>query len=451
MLFRIGRIAANPGPGTARTTVPRRDRDVLQASLLLLLSAVTALPGDAVLVEFTSPQCGPCQSMRPVVAQLEQTGVPVRRVDVFRESELAMRYQIRSTPTYVIVAGGKEKSRLVGAQPLAKLQQALSAATVPELSPTHSQQGAGAAQPVAPETQLASVAGGSEAMPSASVAGAIARAEAATVRLRVYDDHGYGVATGTIIDTHGEEALVLTCGHVFRDTEGQGRIEADLFYGGQVKTVSGKVLDFDAGDRDIGLVVIAPGFPVQPVAVLPKDESVRNGQSVYSFGCDRGDDPSRRDTRVTGVNKYNQNIGASNIEIAGAPIDGRSGGGLFDQHGRLIAVCNAADHKGDVGIYTGPGSIYWQLDRVNLSKLYQSQAAPVDQVAAASVSGGLGPKVAPAAQPATIAENPQNQQQGQGMASGGDRQVIVIVREAGEHRMLTFDQPPAELEQLIRR
>ena len=89
----------------------------------------------------------------------------------------------------------------------------------------------------------------------------------------------------------------------------------------------------------------------------PPTQQVQNGQTAFSFGCDRGDDPSRRDTRITGINKYNQHLGVSNLEIAGAPIDGRSGGGLFDESGRLIGVCNAADYKGDVGIYAGPGSI----------------------------------------------------------------------------------------------
>ena len=67
----------------------------------------------------------------------------------------------------------------------------------------------------------------SEPMPSISLADAVERARSATVRLRVHDGHGYGAGTGTIIDTHGEEALVLTCGHLFRETQGKGKIEKD--------------------------------------------------------------------------------------------------------------------------------------------------------------------------------------------------------------------------------
>ncbi len=397
---------------------------MVQATLLMMLSAVTATPADAVLVEFSSQNCPPCRSMQPVIAQLEQAGVPVRHVDVNRERDLAIRYKIRSTPTYVVIAGGREQTRLVGAQSLQQLQQTLHSVTRPDLTPTRSVQPASAPMP---ETRMARVQGGSEAVPSMTLANAIQMARAATVRLRVHDDTGFGIGTGTIIDTHGDEALVLTCGHLFRDNHGKGKIEVELFHAGQIKTVAGQVVDFDAGDRDIGLVVIKPGIPVQPVPVLPQGEVVRTGQSVFSFGCDRGDDPSRRDTRVTGVDKYNQNIGASNIEIAGAPIDGRSGGGLFDEQGRLIAVCNAADHKGDVGIYTGPRSMYWQLDRVQLANLYQGNAQQPPARLASLDNGPAAPD----------------------SSSNSDRQIIVIVREGDQHRMVTFDQPPAELERLL--
>ena len=55
-------------------------------------------------------------------------------------------------------------------------------------------------------------------MPNQHTADSIERARAATVRLRVHDPDGYGTGTGTIIDTRDGEALVLTCGHLFRET-----------------------------------------------------------------------------------------------------------------------------------------------------------------------------------------------------------------------------------------
>ena len=35
--------------------------------------------------------------------------------------------------------------------------------------------------------------------------------------------------TGTLIDSRGDEILILTCGHIFRDSKGKGPITVDLF------------------------------------------------------------------------------------------------------------------------------------------------------------------------------------------------------------------------------
>ncbi len=362
----------------------------LAFSLLVVFGFAGPAAAEAILLEFSSDSCPPCRAMQPIVSELIARGVPVRQVDVQAEPQIAKRYEIRSTPTYLVMQEGREVARLVGAQSAAKLYSALKTNSGGELVPTRSQIAGPAArssQIQNPQTRLAplssrpnSLAQSSgnqsqnrafEAMPSASLADAVERAQAATVRLRVHDGHGYGAGTGTIIDVHGEEALVLTCGHLFRDGDGKDKIEVDVFVGGQPRTVEGQLIDFDAGDRDIGLVAIRPGMPIEPVEVVRDGDVMKVGQIAFSFGCDRGDIPSRRDTRITGVNKYNQNIGGSNLEISGAPIDGRSGGGLFDESGRLIGVCNAADYKSDIGIYTGPGAIHWQLDRVQLGRLYQ--------------------------------------------------------------------------------
>ena len=217
---------------------------------------------------------------------------------------------------------------------------------------------------------------------------------------------------------------MLTCGHLFRESGREGRVEVDLFIGGQTHTVDGEIIDYEDGDRDIALVAIRPPVPVQPVAVVSEQE-VRTGDPAFSFGCDRGADPTRRDTRITGVNKYNQKEGNSNLEIAGAPIDGRSGGGLFDAAGTLIGVCNAADFEGDVGIYTGPGNVHWQLDRVRLSHLYQNPTV-------ASTPTPTPPAVSETAPVTSLA--------------AAATEMIVIVRSAGgTPQTLTLTNPDAAL------
>jgi thiol-disulfide isomerase/thioredoxin len=432
----FGRIAARC-VGAAKLTFI--DRDPLQLAgraacgLIAVLVAVVLPPAqaqasDAVLLEFSSAYCSHCRALQPTIAELERAGVPIRRVDVQAEPQLASRFGVRQTPTLVVLSAGKEVTRLVGTHTAAEIREALAISPSGPLIPTTADIRTPSAAPPANLMPVSQSFGG-EAMPSTSQAGAIERAQAATVRLRVHDGHGYGAGTGTIIDTQGEEALVLTCGHLFRETKGQGKIEVDLFVGGQTRTVSGQVIDYDADNRDIALVVIRPGFAVQPVPVLVSEPSIQNGQSVFSYGCDRGDDPSRRDTRISGINKYNQHIGASNIEIAGAPIDGRSGGGLFDTQGRLIGVCNAADYKGDVGIYTGPGSIRWQLDRVNLAHLYQASET------ALAANTTTNSQAAPPAPAVTT-----------------DQEVIVIVRDRSNpdatSRVMNL-RPTAELMQTL--
>lgn len=477
-------------------------------SFLLLLAGAETAMAEAILLEFSSAICPPCRAMQPIVSELIARGVPVRQVDVQAESQLAQRYQIRSTPTYVVVQEGREVTRLVGAQSAAKLHAALQQNPGGELVPTRSQiagpsaRGTGLQEPQtrlaplgAPDNSLAQSAGRTvrrerddnrqtdgqmsdneswqslasltsanvgatnlaperiaEAMPSASLAQAVERAQAATVRLRVHDGRGYGAGTGTIIDVHDQEALVLTCGHLFRDGDGKGKIEVDIFVGGQPRTVEGQLIDYDAGDRDIGLVAIRPGMAIRPVDVVREGDMMKVGQPAFSFGCDRGDLPSRRDTRITGVNKYNQNIGGSNLEISGAPIDGRSGGGLFDEQGRLIGVCNAADYKSDIGIYTGPGSIHWQLDRVQLGRLYQGGAnaslasnplSSDDPSEATSPSNG---------QPETNA-NLDAYTHDADSAGADDTEMIVILRDRNgkmSEQVLTLHQPDAQLIHQIR-
>ena len=129
----------------------------------------------------------------------------------------------------------------------------------------------------------------SEVMPNRSVAHSIERAKSATVRMRVYDATGYGIGTGTIIDARNGEALIITCGHLFRDSNRQTRVEVDLFRGGQCETVIARIIDFDAEVHDIGLVSIRTNQLVDAVRIAGGSQPVRNGETVFSFGCDRGE------------------------------------------------------------------------------------------------------------------------------------------------------------------
>jgi S1-C subfamily serine protease len=337
-------------------------------SSFVLLAVLGAAP-DTTLLQFSSQRCQHCQSMQPVVAQLAQQGVNVQTIDVDQQLSVARQFQIAGVPTYVAVSGGREVGRIEGVASPDKLTALVGASAPANATPT-------AAGPLA-----------RQAAPSPDAA------RAATVRIKVEDAGGYGFGTGTIVDTHDGEALVVTCGHLFRESKGQGKITSDLFISGAAQTVDGQLIGYDL-DRDIALISIRSGPGAKAAAVAPPGYTVRPGDRAFTIGCDKGADPSVRQTQITAVNKYR---GKPNFTAAGQPIDGRSGGGLFSADGFLIGICNAADPKDDEGLYAGLASIHWQLDQIGQSEIYQRSAL----ASVAATPAGLpaaGPNAALAAQ-----------------------------------------------------
>ena len=472
--------------------------------LAALLSCVvgTSSP-DCMIVEFTTDNCGPCQQLQPALEKLKSEGWIVRTVNAAREPLMIKKFSVESVPTLVLISGGKEIDRIVGAAPyekilprLAKLMLTANAMQAPEskasnaiagndLRTTRTNPAARAVQwPVAEPKQtlapnpalnseltvrgqspssgafpmLAAASSALTAIPtsqsiaekfdtpskllaasSASFAtpsplpatpvslpsnpssapalipansaslpqpvtsarnntpmnfqAAVARAEAATVRIRVDEENTTAYGTGTVIDVHGDEALVLTCGHLFREMKLHSQLTIDLFPShSQPVNVEAKLIDFtaDAGDVDIGLISFKLPYAIEPVSLLPQQDALAVGQPAFSFGCDHGENPTRRDTQVRSINRY---LGAPNVEIAGAPAVGRSGGGLFDHQGRLIGVCNAADAESDEGIYAAAEVVYAQVNRLGLGHLFNknsqvpaTEAAPTAQASAVQLA-----------------------------------------------------------------
>jgi hypothetical protein len=58
--------------------------------------------------------------------------------------------------------------------------------------------------------------------------------------------------------------------------------------------------------------------------------------------------------------------------VAGQPVQGRSGGGLFAIDGTLIGVCNAADPADNEGLFAALPSIHDQLDEAGLTFVYRN-------------------------------------------------------------------------------
>jgi thiol-disulfide isomerase/thioredoxin len=368
--------------------------------MVSLHAAVAAIllsnPGDVVLLDFYADWCAPCRAMTSTVDALAAKGYPVRKVNFDRDKALVQQFGVTSIPCFIVVANGREVERVTGGTTLYKLENMCKAALAqagaqpagpPAGAPTGSLDSMLAAPPrgplnVMPASTPVGVPFGDKGdspifagakigtVPEARIGTVPGSADdpllAASVRLRIEDARGRSCGSGTIIDTRGSDALILTCGHIFRDSQGKGRIEVDLFGPGAAQKIPGELVAYDL-ESDVGLVAIRAPGPVTVARVAPAGFRVGQGEPVISVGCNNGNDPSVMRSRVLSINRCE---GPANLQVAGRPVDGRSGGGLFTDDGLVVGVCNAAGPGEREGFYAALPSIHALLDRKNLASVY---------------------------------------------------------------------------------
>ena len=69
-----------------------------------------------VLVDFYADWCGPCKSLSPIVDEVaeENENLKVVKVNVDEAQDIALKYQVMSIPTLVVIKNGQEANRSVG-------------------------------------------------------------------------------------------------------------------------------------------------------------------------------------------------------------------------------------------------------------------------------------------------------------------------------------------------
>lgn len=362
---------------------------------------------EVALLYFTQAECPPCRQMQPMLDHLVGRGFPIHVVDVHAHPSIVQQFEVKRTPTFILLKDRQELKRHSGVLSSYQVNSLLIDAGYPTDQNVLSKPNAlspivnffDRLRPIAkpnaaeqrPLARLAAFAANevdpTASIPTAQLSEAEQKALQATGRLKVqYQDRGQSVTdfgTATVIHRQGPDILLLTCGHVFRDSRGQGNIlvELDFSNGQPQEVVPGQLLMFDAGAPDLALVAAKTRLPIEPMPIHRPDFVPQQGDNSFSVGCDLGAPATvRRGQHLNVVRcgavqipgEQTDDRMARKFAVHGRPVVGRSGGGLFTTDGHLIGVCNAAVMESNEGRYSAIDNIHDVLAQTNLQKLFLS-------------------------------------------------------------------------------
>lgn len=362
-------------------------------------------PSEVALLYFTQAECPPCRQMQPMLDHLIGRGFPIHVVDVHSQPAIVQQFDVKTTPTFILLKDRQELKRHSGVLSSYQVNSLLLDAGYPTdqnvltkpnaLSPIvnfFDRLRPAAKADATNRRPLSRLAAFTEnevdptaTIPLSQLSAAEKRALQATGRLKVqYQDRGQSVTdfgTATVIHRQGADVLLLTCGHVFRDSRGQGNIlvELDFSTGQPQEVVPGQLLMFDAGAPDIALVAAKTRLPIEPMPIQRADFVPQKGEESFSVGCDLGAPATvRRGQHLNVVRcgavqipgEPTDDRMARKFAVHGRPVVGRSGGGLFTTDGYLIGVCNAAVMESNEGRYSAIDNVHNILVQTNLQSLF---------------------------------------------------------------------------------
>lgn len=76
-----------------------------------------------VLLDFWASWCGPCRMIAPFIDEIanERSDIKVCKINIDEEPDLAVKYQVMSIPSLLVIKDGKVVNQAVGAMPKDKI------------------------------------------------------------------------------------------------------------------------------------------------------------------------------------------------------------------------------------------------------------------------------------------------------------------------------------------
>ncbi len=316
---------------------------------LLAMLPVAACQGQTVLYDFYADWCGPCREMSASIDQLASDGYAVERINVDRQPALARQYAVTSIPCFVVIQRGKEIDRIVGPTSIERLKLKLHRLTAPQreaLPPLP--------LPHPPERRP---------HPAWRYEKPVGH-RAAVVRIYCQDDmRTRSIGSGTLVrwsatDTAFSRApkgsaarlVVLTARHVVADAK---NIVVELF---NKKTHQARVLKVDAV-WDCAVLELDGKPEGVTAAEVELGEAAMQHEGSRLESCGYG--PDGKLAVNTGLFLgYKRSTQTPNgpddwFEISGHARPGDSGGGVFNERGRLVGVLWGTNGEVVVGVQAG--------------------------------------------------------------------------------------------------